>query len=67
MTCGSPSTEEWIKKMWNRGTRPSHAAPCEQVKLDQAQRKERGDLRGGGGVRRGDHLTPHKYIKNTST
>ena len=26
-----------------------------------------GDLQDGGGVRRGDHLPPHKYTKNTST
>ena len=26
-----------------------------------------GDLQDGGGVRLGDHLPPHKYIKNTST
>ena len=26
-----------------------------------------GDLQDGGGVRREDHLRPHKYIKNTST
>ena len=26
-----------------------------------------GDLQDGGGVRRGDHLPPHKYIRNTST
>ena len=26
-----------------------------------------GILQDGGGVRRGDHLPPHKYIKNTST
>ena len=25
------------------------------------------DLQDGRGVRRGDHLPPHKYIKNTST
>ena len=25
------------------------------------------ELQDGGGVRRGDHLLPHKYIKNTST
>ena len=25
-----------------------------------------GDLQDGGGVRRGDHLPPHKYIRNTS-
>ena len=25
-----------------------------------------GDLQDGGGVRRGNHLPPHKYIKNTS-
>ena len=25
-----------------------------------------GDLQDGGGVRRGDHLPPHRYIKNTS-
>ena len=27
----------------------------------------RGDLQDGKGVRRGDHLPPHKYIRNTST
>ena len=27
----------------------------------------RGNLQDGGGVRRGDQLLPHKYIKNTST
>ena len=27
----------------------------------------RRDLQDGGGVRRGDHLPPDKYIKNTST
>ena len=26
-----------------------------------------GDLQDGVGVRRGDHLPPHKYIRNTST
>ena len=26
-----------------------------------------GEVQDGGGVRRGDHLPPHKYIKNTST
>ena len=25
------------------------------------------DLQDGGGVRRGDHIPPHKYIRNTST
>ena len=25
------------------------------------------DLQDGGGVRHGDHLPPHKYIKNTTT
>ena len=25
------------------------------------------ELQDGGGVRRGDHLPPHKYIRNTST
>ena len=29
--------------------------------------KGRGELQDGGRVRRGDHLTPHKYIRNTST
>ena len=27
----------------------------------------KGHLQDGGGVRHGDHLPPHKYIKNTST
>ena len=31
------------------------------------QEKERGDLQDGRGVRCGDHLPPHKYIRNTST
>ena len=26
-----------------------------------------GDLQDGRGVRHGDHLPPHKYLKNTST
>ena len=29
--------------------------------------KNIGDLQNGGGVRHGDHLPPHKYIRNTST
>ena len=29
--------------------------------------KAQGDLQDGRGVRRGDHLPPHKYIRNTST
>ena len=28
---------------------------------------KRGDLKDGGGVRRGDHLPLHKYIRNRST
>ena len=28
---------------------------------------KREDLQDGGGVRRGDHLPPHKYIKNAFT
>ena len=29
--------------------------------------KIKGYLQDGGGVRRGNHLPPHKYIRNTST
>ena len=29
-------------------------------------KKFMGDFQDGGGVRHGDHLPPHKYIKNTS-
>ena len=29
--------------------------------------QEGGDIQDGGGVRRGDHLPPHKYIRNTPT
>ena len=29
--------------------------------------KCRGELQDGRGVRRGDHLPPHKYIRNTTT
>ena len=29
--------------------------------------KDLGDLQDGGGVRRGNHHPPHKYIRNTST
>ena len=35
----------------------------EEVEL----KKETGDLQNCEGVRRGDHLPPHKYIKNTAT
>ena len=31
------------------------------------QRKRSWELQDGGGVRRGDRLPPHKYIRNTST
>ena len=31
------------------------------------KRKSLGDLQDGRGVRHGDHLPPHKYVKNTST
>ena len=36
-------------------------------KLFLKSRDFRGDLQDGGGVRCGDHLPPHKYIRNTST
>ena len=29
--------------------------------------EDEGDLQDGRGVRRGDHLPPHRYIKNAST
>ena len=32
-----------------------------------AIKKNERDLQDGGGVRHGDHLPPHKYIRNTST
>ena len=35
------------------------------IKINQSCKL--GDLQDGGGVRCGDHLPPHKYIKNTST
>ena len=31
------------------------------------KKEMRGDLQDSGGVRRGDHLPLHKYIRNTST
>ena len=31
------------------------------------QKGHTGDLQDGRGVRRGDHLPPHRYIKSTST
>ena len=34
---------------------------------EHKRRQTRGDLQDGGGVRRGDPLPPHKYIRNTST
>ena len=35
--------------------------------LSKLENINRGDLQAGRGVRRGDHLPPHKYIRNTST
>ena len=32
-----------------------------------SRKKEKEDPQDGGRVRRGDHLPPHKYIRNTST
>ena len=34
---------------------------------NMGKEEKRADLQDGGGVRHGDHLPPHKYIKNTST
>ena len=34
---------------------------------DVREKQGERDLQDGGGVRRGDHLPPHKYIRNTST
>ena len=34
---------------------------------EKANDLDQGDLQDGGGLRRGDHLPPHKYIKNTYT
>ena len=41
----------WHEEFWSEATsaRPSNAAPCEQVKLDQAQRKQKGNLQDGRG------------------
>ena len=35
--------------------------------LEIVTSKYKRDLQNGGGVRRGDHLPRHKYIRNTST
>ena len=40
--------------------------PLDWAWTDWSSKYERGDLQDGGGVRRGDNLPPHKYIKNTS-
>ena len=36
-------------------------------KMLETQKIQEEDLQDCGGIRRGDHLPPHKYIKNTST
>ena len=38
-----------------------------QIKSNYSSKDFRGDLQDGGVVRRGDHLPPHRYIRNTST
>ena len=35
--------------------------------MEETQEVMEVDLQDGVGVRRGDHLPPHRYIKNTST
>ena len=35
--------------------------------MDLLKEERLGDFQDGGGVRREDHLPPHKYIRNTST
>ena len=47
---------------------PLVATPVNHIKEHRTKPNiPEGDLQGGGGVRRGDHLPPHKYIKNIST
>ena len=37
------------------------------IQIPHFKNRNREELQDGGRVRRGDHLPPHKYIRNTST
>ena len=67
--CLETSLEEGV---WTLARPWTGSSGCVLVLQSQVWRlKVRGarreDLQDGGGVRRGDHLPPHKYIRNTST
>ena len=52
------------KKRWASGNQGCMGIP--QAIYKSIKEMER-DLQDGGGVRCGDHLPPHKYIRNTCT
>ena len=62
---------DWIKASYQRQQNDEiFNEDNKQIYRDQKEiRKptDRRDLQDGGGPRRGDHLPPHKYIRNTST
>ena len=64
------------KKAGRIATKVMTAVASEQIERERSwQRKQsqfkshqwREELQDGGRVRRGDHLPPHRYIRNTST
>ena len=58
---------EWTLKKKKKNTRISGAEEPNKWDEECIRKHWREDLHDGGGVRHGEHLPPHKYIKNTST
>ena len=59
-----PSSSETDQEMVSKFT---PLAGRGKLNANKENTKSRRDLQDGGGVRHGDHLPPHKYIRNTST
>ena len=62
----------WRKSIFENDcyvSRLCHLVDNAKVNQEWANKRKAGleDHQDGGGVRRGDHLPPHKYIRNTST
>ena len=63
------------ERLWQRLSDPCRTKAQSKMKIQgfmfihywELKNGDRGDLQDGGGVRHGDHLPSHKYIRNTCT
>ena len=58
------NAEQWAAETWGSPVETSsiYLSVIVPIRIHLEE-----DLQDGGGVRRGNHLPPHKYIKNTTT